>query len=382
MSSAWHNKTTKPVPESNNRICSQSACQYYHDFVYGPRAADGGRKVSACFAEVNQYMARQAEERVREQQQREQAAQREKQRQQEEAERAKRAAERAAWEAREQKRKQEKAQKEREAEARLKTAKDESARRQIQAERDKELAAIARERSTDITQLLLPPPVPPKAAVGASTVLEPNRDVPPEPPPPPPLGKEALAEIKADPFSGKSRYSSPAATLANPSEWRDPFPSRTTITKDLHADEVFAKTTEIAAKGTEKALSMLDRDIEVARKAGNNMKYLEAAEDTRSVVNGMGKMLKYAGYAAATGNIVNAETDKQREQAIGEAAWKVSSDIVKQGFEKYAPRIFGEKVAAVLLGPVAFVASIGMDVLTRTPITRDPQEIIRDQSGF
>jgi hypothetical protein len=158
----------------------------------------------------------------------------------------------------------------------------------------------------------------------------------------------------------------------------DPFPAGATRTP--YAADIFEKTSEIATRSTDEALSSLDRDIESARKAGN-LKYAEAAADTRSVLYGIGKMVKYADYAVSAGKIANADTDKQREEAIGELGAKVASDIAKQGLEKYAGLLFGKKIAAVLLGPVAFVASIGADVLTSTPTTQDPQEIILDNSG-
>jgi hypothetical protein len=374
---ASHNKPGQSLAEPNYQICSQAACQSLHDLVYGPRAADGDRKVSACFAEVNQRMARQAEEqRLREQQEREQAAQREKQRQQEEADRARRATERAAWEAREEKRKQAELQKRQEVEARLKGAKDESARRELVQERDSELARIAQERTADAAPVLLPPLAPPSTFPANDLPRDSGVFVEPTPPPPQ-LGKEVLSQITTDAFGGGTRPLDTSAISANPSQWTDPFPA---TAKNPHADEVFGKTTDIAAKGAENAVNTLERDIEAARKAGN-VKYLEAAEDTRSVLKSVGRMIQFADYAAAAGKVINADTDKKREEATGDLGFKIASDVAKLGFEKYATTVFGEKVAAVLLGPVAFVASIGADVVTPAPTARDPQEIIRDQSG-
>src|SRR5580704_16018346 len=50
----------KASMESDSRICSQPACQQYH--MDPKRAGDDNQKVSACYQEANQYVARKAEE--------------------------------------------------------------------------------------------------------------------------------------------------------------------------------------------------------------------------------------------------------------------------------------------------------------------------------
>lgn len=164
----------------------------------------------------------------------------------------------------------------------------------------------------------------------------------------------------------------------------------------------------VAASGSEQALSSRDETdllkfpkvaMQSALKAGQNdldsgiksaSKYLSGdrlnayvveARDTKAVLGGLGKMVSHSDYAILAANAVKAETDVQRNEAVGETGLTFVADISKYGVKEVVPRMFGPKVAAALLGPAAWAGSIGLDVLSSEKIGYDDSEIIRDSSG-
>jgi len=110
-------------------------------------------------------------------------------------------------------------------------------------------------------------------------------------------------------------------------------------------------------------------------------RFTAEVEDTKGLLDGLSKALSYSKYAIAAGKAANAETDFQRNEALGEGAYELAADLAKKGAAEVIPKLFGPETAAVLLGPAGWVGGVALDVLSPQKISADPQEIIRDNSG-
>jgi hypothetical protein len=192
------------------------------------------------------------------------------------------------------------------------------------------------------------------------------------------ISREALAQVAADPFGPHGNRGSGEI---RPNIGVDPF--RTDSGAEL-SREGFEVATEVFASGVEALNTAIDQDIADAPEilSGERLHaYMEGAKDTRSITSGLEKALRAAPYVVDAVGIARAETDLQRGEAAGSLAQRFVVDASTEGAVLVIPRVFGPRVAAVLLGPVAWLASVGAEVLSSTPVGRDPAELILDQSG-
>ena len=142
----------------------------------------------------------------------------------------------------------------------------------------------------------------------------------------------------------------------------------------------------IVTKTLEIGVKTIEADIERAPKylSGDNLNHYRVdARDTKSVLGGLNKMVTHVDYAILASEAAKAETSFQRDEAFGEMGFQFVADLTKKGFESEAvrsvvSRLIGQRSAAVLLGPAAWVAT---DVLTPEKIAYEDPDIIRDQSG-
>ena len=93
--------------------------------------------------------------------------------------------------------------------------------------------------------------------------------------------------------------------------------------KLVEAELKIAKTA--AEKFIDKGAEMLSEDIKRApRMMSGDPKqlkaYLDSAEDTRSLLKGLGKVVQYGSYSAKAMDAINAETDTKRREALGDLA--------------------------------------------------------------
>jgi hypothetical protein len=386
---AANNKTSKPLAETNNGICSQPACQRYHDYVFGSRAASDRQLVTTCFAEVNQYQVRKAaDQQRREEEERERTAQREKQRQQEEADRArraaeraaweadraKRAAERAAWEAREEKRKQAELQKDREIEARLKAARDEAARQEIIRERDNELARIARERTDDVAPALLPAGI----ASEPDTVPQSNNDISIQVSSPEP-GMEVRALIKKNPFGeGKGAEIKAGFNPDDPSTWPSPFSAHKDDPDREQAIGMAGKAFETAFSKAGDVLADDIRRAEATLSSAKAAAYIRDTEDVRSAMKGLERVFRYYDEAVNLVKIAKAETPDDRARATWELGIKLTQDAAKGG-AMWVVGMLPKGAANVIGGPVSWAGSV---VFSSEKTAVEPSDVLQRPQTF
>jgi hypothetical protein len=89
-------------------------------------------------------------------------------------------------------------------------------------------------------------------------------------------------------------------------------------------------------------------------------------------------MITGAEYAALVGEVVDREDSHERTQAEGTLGLKFASDLAAKPFTKMVGRLFGERYADVLLGPIGWAT---LDVLSSTEERLDPVWVLHDNSG-
>jgi hypothetical protein len=368
---ASNNKNAKPSKETNILVCSQSACQYYHDFVYGPRAADSNRETSACFTAVNQLQARQADEkRIKEQRERE-------------AERRTRES-RDEVDRRNARRNVEEAQQERRnppaENVKPPSAADELASRrealeaaraarmdQANARREAQQEAI-QARETDLREqemqrrrdLAAGPNAIQAEAARRGEILErqaaldrAERERA--------EAKNVLAGMKSDPF-GNSKTSISTSTerltSADPAAWKDPFERRSEKTKDELVGTA-AKTFELAAKKAAERLSSDAREAALKLPSAKAAAYIRETNDVASFMKGFERVFKYYDDAVGFAKIAGAKPGEDRTRATWGLGIRLAQDAAKGG-ATWAIEMLPRRAASVLLGPVAWAASISL----------------------
>jgi hypothetical protein len=209
-------------------------------------------------------------------------------------------------------------------------------------------------------------------------------------------GEQLLATMP-DAFGGKSKPSPPSSEGGV--RLFEPFPQGPSIRSpgdkplpapnsqdERESERQYELTKSVAEKLIETTADVLSEDIKQAPRAMSGdprglQTYLEGAEDTRSLVRGLGKFIQYGGYTVKVMDAVNAETNTKRQEAIGGLGVDIAKDIASYGLKEYAATVFGPRIAAVLSGPVGWVAGIATEVLRPEQLGADPPEIIRDTSG-
>jgi hypothetical protein len=78
------------------------------------------------------------------------------------------------------------------------------------------------------------------------------------------------------------------------------------------------------------------------------------------------------------GSVLGASDSAAGQRNVGQLGMQFFADVSQLGIDAVARRAFGPRVAAVLTGPVAWVAG---ESLTPSVSHRDFSEIIRDSSG-
>lgn len=156
-------------------------------------------------------------------------------------------------------------------------------------------------------------------------------------------------------------------------------------------DQISEKTYEWSKQaidvGTDRAISQIEKDIKNAERTMSSKQFAEykkGAEDTKSVVSGLGKLLTAADYAVDLKKIINADLGKNTQYETAKFVYKVGSDLAgtaaKKGIASVTAAVF-PKIAPVL-------TDLGGTVLTPVQIifgseetSKDAAEIVRDKSG-
>jgi hypothetical protein len=351
-------KFSKPTPESNQNslICSQPSCQYLHDFVYGNKESEAQRKVEDCRKDVQENMRREADRKAEsEKEEREYQERIEKRAAERKADADKLAAERAKRDAG--RTQAEKEQTTSETQADNSSSSGESQVYSIpQSQPHSDAQGSAASHKPDSKPIKLADPYGVSAKAGGSSdasVVD-------------PYGDSEVAGISpsvVDPYSSEAREETATSRVA--SEIR--FNSG-------------KKALEMTFQAGEKTLAA---DIENAPNLLSGKKlqaYLADANDLKGVIKGMGWMLEKSEYAVDAAAILKANTDEERTGAEAQLGITFTKDVATKGFSIVATKLFPE-AAAVLSGPVGWAAFVGQQVLVPTEISRDPTEIIRDNSG-
>jgi len=138
---------------------------------------------------------------------------------------------------------------------------------------------------------------------------------------------------------------------------------------------------------TERAISAVDRDMERARtRMSKNefARYRNGAEDTKSVISGLGKLLTAADYAVGVKKIFDADPGKNTQYQTTKLAYQIGTDLAGQAAQKgigAAARALLPNVAPYLAGPAGIALAVAQVTLSSEEIGKDPSEIIQDKSG-
>jgi hypothetical protein len=352
-------KFSKPTPESNQNsmICSQPTCQNLHNYVYGHAEADSQQQVQDCEKSVQRRMQEDAEYKERMQ---------------------KRAAERAKDE--EDERTKRDGDENSSSVSKPSSAKSSGASsRRSEPQEEEDAKAQVSTPSTVIQQTPKPDP----------TLADPyersgKKDSSPDASVVDPYatsvsaGGRKVADV-VDPY-GKSIVAEGTPSVVDPygSEAREET-ATSRVRTEISANSG-RKSFEIAVEAGEKKLAA---DIANAPNTLSGKKlqaYLGDANDLKGIMKGMGWMLEKSEYAVDAAGILKANNADERTGAEAQLGLTFAKDVASKGFSTVATKLFPE-AAAVLSGPVGWVAFVGQQVLVPTEISREPTEIIRDNSG-
>ena len=153
------------------------------------------------------------------------------------------------------------------------------------------------------------------------------------------------------------------------------------------SEKTFEWSKEAIDIGTDRTISQIERDIKNAERTMSSKQFAEykkGAEDTKSVVSGLGKLLTAADYAADLKKVINADPGKNTQYETAKLVYKFGSDLAgtaaKKGIATVTVAVF-PKIGPLLvdLGGIALTTvqiSFGSE-----EIAKDPAEIVRDKSG-
>jgi hypothetical protein len=155
----------------------------------------------------------------------------------------------------------------------------------------------------------------------------------------------------------------------------------------LGSNEISENTYEWTKKaidiGTERALWMLDKDMDRAKGVMSPTvyaKYLEGAKDTRSVVSGFGKLLTTADYAISVKKILQADPGNNKTFQEAQLAYKFGSDLAAKASQKGITAVAKIVLPSVEPYLTGIFASVGI-VFDSEKISPDPGEIVRNNNG-
>jgi hypothetical protein len=357
-------KSSKPTPEPpNSLICSQPTCQLLHDYVYGNREKESRRQIDECQKTVQEKIDRAAREKAEADKREQEYQDNVRKRDAENAQRhedyvRKRDAEKAERDA-----------------ADAKTKADSANSSSGQSKSDQ-----TPEQTPQQTQqvIVLPAYNQPTQRPQNTTVR--NESSKPEASLVNPYAKAESAKVRnegtiVDPYGREAASHSDEKLV-------DPY--STAARNESGSSEAYIssskKAFEIAIETGEKKLAA---DIANAPNvlSGKRLEaYLEDARDTKGVMSGLGKMVKASEYATDVAAILKSNNDEERLGAGAHLGLTFAEDVGKKGISTVATKLFPE-AAVVLSGPVGWVAFVGQQVLVPSEISREPTEIIRDNSG-
>ena len=173
----------------------------------------------------------------------------------------------------------------------------------------------------------------------------------------------------------------------------DSGPAGTTDEKD---DEVSEQTYEFSKEAieisTEHAISSIDRDIDQMRVSLSKNtisqdefnKYLGDAQDTKSIMSALGKLITYGDYAVGVKKVLEAEPGKNTQYQSGKLAYKFATGLAKDASQKGITAV-GRAIFPEIAEYVVEGVEIGFAVIPITfgseEIGKDPSEIVMDKTG-
>ena len=352
----------------NSLICSRPTCQYLHDILYSNHSfnvKDLRKRVDACYADVKEYLARQALEKQQE-------------------EDRKIAGDRRQAE--------EKARRREEAQA-----------REAKQRGDRE----EQERVQVAHQQIAPAKIPAKPRAGDR--LTPAKDNPPGSPPEqggsshsyttgsmqvnetPEQEQARLAERKqeekeratqalqemGDPFGHSSKKAPPKDSASASNGLEDPFRTDKEVAQDKAKEIALDKTESVFHEKVKEAKNVLDLDLQKARSElspSEFARYKREAENTKAFLTGLDDVIKAAGWIKDAEDIAN-------DPKHGWGGFY--HDVETQGFG-YVLKRLSPKLSAIYEGPAGWVPSILFDPSsTQTPEQDlDPMTVINDHGHY
>lgn len=183
--------------------------------------------------------------------------------------------------------------------------------------------------------------------------------------------------------SGDKRPSAPELRQASDAS---PAPRQETF----HDADVGAAK-KLLAGGFEEGAKSIERDLDQARKRFSKKdweRFEPEARDTAGAMRGLGKMVKYSDYGKHVAEFVAADTPVKQIDAVRDLTTDVGKDVGAEYLKAAKPEIintvakfFGKRSALVFEVLAGMPLAVGVEVLSSENTGRDPQEIVRDNSG-
>lgn len=334
-------KADRPNEQPNSMTCSRSACQNWHDILYGDRIAQikyYRQQATTCNNQANEKIARQAREK------------------QEEARieaQIKSDAERAQNDERESREAADRARSHATPAPQKSNASTESAttraaveNKQVSSPRvlPNSPASKNQQPSAVGSMKVQETPEQERARLAAREREKQER-------------KEEVLQEMADPYGQSGRQVAKNKSDSPPEGVVDPYANADRKSRPLvQKDEVQEYSLEVEEKAVETGMRFagrqIDKDYAAASKVLNSSDlkvFGEHCERTRSVVDGFGRALKVVHYGKDLGLVIVANDDRERARAGGD----LFLDIAKDGFISVVKRI--SSVGGEVLGKFATV---------------------------
>lgn len=310
--------------------CSRTACQHLHDFVYGAEQKLARDAIGDCYSQVSKVEKRASEKR-----------------EQEATDNVKREQRKARYEA------ERKVRNERE---------NDVERAEVQARID-DRAAVRQQHYEDQTRLAQHAELEKQIERERQEHLQ-------------TASSDALARL-VDPDN--TRTARGERSVTKDGGLVDPF------TSDSSAEikSRYEVSKDVLLASFENSEAAIDRDMQLAGRTlrgAQRSTYISESKELKDVFGGLRKLLIAADYSASAAAIFKSTDDVERSRSISDFATKLSLDVSQHGAKAVVTRLFPE-AAAVLGGPVAWVATVGSETLASTETSRDFTESIRDKSG-